>query len=358
MNAAIISLGSESSKWTAEAMRKYFDEVDEINIKHLKINFSGKKEEILYNDAPLKHYDCIYAKGSFRFGNLLSALTTLLNKSSFMPLSSSSFTVANDKLLTQLALHSANIPMPKTFLSSSIAYAKSILKQMTYPIIMKFPKGTQGKGVMFADSYASASSILDALSVLNQPVIIQEYIETNSTDLRAIVVGGKVVAAYRRIGVSDEKRANFHQGGRGEAVQLDEETKNIAVFAARAIKADICGVDILESSRGPLVIEVNISPGLQGVTRFTKIDVADKIAKFLFDKTKKLVSERTNKNASNLLTSAGIDNISDSDSLITSLEVRSNRIILPKFVTNKTKFFDGMEVKLTCKENKLNIEKF
>ncbi len=361
MKAAIISLGSLSSAWTAKAMRAYFDEVDEIDLKDIEISFTGKKQEILYKGEPLDNYDGIYAKGSFRYANLLSALTSMLSPVSYLPIYSSAFTVAHDKLLTQLRLHAANIPMPKTFLTSNISAAKNILKKMNYPIIMKFPSGTQGKGVMFADSKASALSILDALAVLKQPVIIQEYVETNSTDIRAVVVGEKVIAAYKRVAAIGEKRANIHQGGVGEMIILDAKTKKIAIAAAKAIKAEICGVDILEGAKGPVVLEVNISPGLQGVTKCTKIDVADEIAKYIFEKTKVLKASDTETKAKDLFTDLGIEDSVKGDGvseLITTLDLRSNRLLLPEIITKKTEFGEHGEVVLKFMKGKLEIVKF
>ena len=154
MKATILSLNSTSSKWTAESMRKYFSEVDEINIKEIEINFSGKNSEVLYQGQPINKYDCILAKGSFRYAPLLRSLTSLLKGQAYMPLNASSFTIGHDKLLTQLKLQQQNIPMPRTYLSATTKSAKKILERVNYPIIMKFPHGTQGKGVMFADSYA------------------------------------------------------------------------------------------------------------------------------------------------------------------------------------------------------------
>jgi ribosomal protein S6--L-glutamate ligase len=361
MKAAIISLGSVSSKLTAESMRKYFDQVDELNLKKIEISFTGKKQEILYEGKVLEDYDAIYAKGSYRFANLLSALTSLLWKESYMPINASAFNIAHDKLLSQLKMNSAKIPMPETFLASTIVDAKNILKKMSYPIIMKFPKGTQGKGVMFAESYASASSILDALSVLKQPVIIQEYIETSSTDIRAIVVGKEVVAAYRRLGCVEEKRANFHQGALGEPVELDDSVKATAVAAAKAIKAEICGVDILEGSKGHVVIEVNISPGLQGITKFTKIDVADKIAKFLYEKTKDRKTRTTDIKTKSLLMDMGIEDSTNNDEcseIIILPELRGTRLLLPEVITKKTKFNDKSEVTIKFSKGFLEIKDF
>ena len=111
-----------------------------------------------------------------------------------------------------------------------------VLKKVNYPIIMKFPKGTQGKGVMVADSFAGASSLLDALDFLKQPFIIQEFIETDGSDVRAIVIGDKVVASMARRAKEDEKRANIHAGGKGEAITLDSHTKKIAIDTAKVLK--------------------------------------------------------------------------------------------------------------------------
>jgi len=361
MRAALICQGSKSSTWTLEAMRKYFDHVDEIKLKDIKISFTGKKEEILHHDKPLEKYDAIYAKGSYKFANVLYALTNMLSKQSYMPIAASAFNIAHDKLLTQLKMYTANIPMPETFLSSTVNSAKEVLKKMNFPIIMKFLKGTQGKGVMFADSKASALSILDALDVLKQPVILQEYIETDGTDIRAIVIGDKVVAAYRRISQTEDKRANFYFDALGEALKLNNKTKKIAIAAAKVIEADICAVDILDSATGPLVIEANLSPGLQGVTKFTKIDVADEIAKYIYKRAEEFKSVKTKEKSKSIIMDLGIeDSVKESNfsELITDLDFRAERILLPELVCKKLDFNDNEEVIIKFMKNKLIIEKF
>jgi glutathione synthase/RimK-type ligase-like ATP-grasp enzyme len=163
MKAALISLGSESSKWTLNAMKNYFTEVENINIKFIEISFSGKKAELLYKGEPLGKYDCVFVRGSFRYANVLKTLTLLTNGNSYMPIEHSAFTIAHDKLLTQLELQKANIPMPTTYMASTIQAARSTLERLNYPIIMKFPQGTQGKGVLVAESFASASSSKNSL---------------------------------------------------------------------------------------------------------------------------------------------------------------------------------------------------
>ena len=356
MKAAVVSLGSTSSKWTVEAMKKYFTHVDHINIKYIEINFSGKKAEILYEGKPLEKYDCIFVKGSFRYANLLKSLTILIGEETFMPIGDRAFTIAHDKLLTQLELQRKNIAMPTTYMASTVEAARTILEKLNYPIIMKFPQGTQGKGVLFAESFASASSILDALSSLRQPFIIQEYIETGGTDIRAFVVGDQVVAAFQRKANLKEKRANIHAGASGDMLLLDDETKRMAVRAAKSIEAGICGVDILMSHKGPVVIEINISPGLQGITKYSGIDIADKIAKYLFEQTKSKHSKTQVKAADKILSE--LEQVDKEQSLITNLDFRGSRVLLPEFITKLADFKEGDDYKFIAKKDQVTLKKF
>jgi len=249
--------------------------------------------------------------------------------------------------------------MPKTYIAATIDAAKESLEKINYPIVMKFPQGTQGKGVMFADSFSSASSMLDALSALKQPFLIQEYIETEGTDIRAIVVGDKVVAAMKRVAEKGKKRANIHAGAEGEAYTLDNYSKKIAIKAAQVIGAEICGVDILEGPQGPLILEVNLSPGLQGITDATKVDVADKIASYLADKTYDFVKSQEKTGATKLLDELGIkDDTGSVKEVISNLDFRGQRILLPEVVSDVTKFDEKDEVSITAKPGEVKIKKF
>src|SRR3989339_609190 len=273
LSAAVVSLGSKSSVMVIEALEKYFGQVDNLQIKNMEVRL-GKDGGVFYEGKPLKKYDCIYLKGSFRYAHLLRSISTMLeDKVPFMPLSASAFTIVHNKLLTHLVLQQQNIAMPRTYISSTVEAAKQVLKQVNYPIVMKLPEGTQGKGVMFADSPSSAASMLDALLALRQPFIIQEYVDTGGSDIRALVVGDRVVASMRRKAQRDEKRANIHAGGSGEYVELDRISRKLAIDTAKALNARICGVDILEGPTGPLIIEANISPGLQGLSSVSRIDI-------------------------------------------------------------------------------------
>lgn len=336
-------------------MKKYFEEVDELNLKKIEINFSGKTAETLYEGKPLPEYDCIFAKGSFRYAPLLQGISALREKRCYMPIHSSAFSIAHDKLLTQLMLQQHNVPMPRTYQAATAEAAKSIMKEMNFPIIMKFPQGTGGKGVVFAESYASASSVLDALTALRQPFILQEYVDTGGSDIRAIVIGDKVVAGMERKANVSEKRANVHSGGTGEAVELDDYTKKLAVKTAQAIKAEICGVDLLVGAKGPLVIEANIYPGLQGVTECTKIDVADAIAQHLFKKTTELREGEKNKASDKVMKDTGLDG---TDCLITTLNFRATKVFLPDVIAKKAKLEEDADYEICARPGFVSLKKF
>lgn len=357
MKAALISLGSVSSQMTSKAMKKYFDEVDDIDLRHVEVILSAKGMEVLYKGKPIKEdYDCIYAKGSFRYAILLRAITTAMQDKSYMPIKPKSFTLGHDKLLTHFKLQEGKIPMPKTYVSPTPSAAKELLEKINYPVIMKFPQGTQGKGVMYADSFAAASSILDALTALNQPFLIQEYVETSGMDIRAIVVGGKVAASMRRKAIEGEKRANIHAGATGEPVELDNYTKKVAVRSAEILGSEICAVDILESVKGPMVIELNLSPGLQGITEVTKIDIADKIASFLYSQAVKFKEERKKETKNEVFNELGISEAGCKE-ILTNLDFRANRILLPDLITQIAKLNETNEVSIKAKEGKISIER-
>ncbi|MCH8067575.1 MAG: RimK family alpha-L-glutamate ligase [Nanoarchaeota archaeon] len=361
MKAALMSMGSKSSLMTLAAMKKYFGVVDDINIKNMEVMLGGKELSILYDGKPLQKYDCIYAKGSFRYAPLLRSITTAFYNDTYMPIKPNTFTIGHDKLLTQLALQYYNVPMPDTFVVSSIEAAKKILGDINYPVILKFPQGTQGKGVMFAESFAAASSMLDAIETLKNPFLIQEYVETEGSDIRAFVVGDKVVASYKRKAAAGEKRANIHAGGKGEVFVMDAYTKKIAVDTAKCIGAEICAVDMLETAKGPEVIEANVSPGLQGITEVTKIDVADKIGKYLYEKAKEFSEKGKKTETSKMFTDLGVGGTGKDTAeqqIITNLDFRSERILLPKIISNITKFDEKEDVVIKAKKGKIIVEKY
>ncbi|HOI18896.1 MAG TPA: RimK family alpha-L-glutamate ligase [Candidatus Woesearchaeota archaeon] len=361
MKACVISLGSISSKWVVESLKKYFEVVDDIDLQKIEVSITDKGWNLLYHGKKMESYDCVYLKGSFRYSNLLRTIATALEGKSYTPICAEAFTVGHDKIINHIAFQKQNIPTPKTYLFPSLSSAKKFLKEgATYPLIIKIPNGTQGKGVLFVDSYASASSILDTLSALRQAFLVQEYVETGGSDIRAIVVGNKLCAAMVRKAQVGEKRANIHAGGEGVPFVADEKTKKIAIAAAKATGAEICAIDILLSSKGPVVIEANLSPGLQGITRATKIDVAGEIAKFLFEQTKKFKMKKNGKEQEKIFQDLGIAcsaQEGDKPSLITNLEIKNGKLIIPKEIYSKCDFADFEEYYVECERGKLTIKK-
>ncbi|MEK6808466.1 MAG: RimK family alpha-L-glutamate ligase [Nanoarchaeota archaeon] len=357
MRSAVISLGSNSSLWTIEAMKKYFDSVENISLKEIDVNIGDGKLEVIYNGLQLQEFDCIYAKGSFRYAALLQSITKALSPKCYMPLSTNSYPIAHDKLLTHLALLQNKIPMPKTYLSSTVISAKKILESVIYPIVMKFPHGTGGKGVMFADSYASASSMFDALAALRQPFLIQEYIETGGVDIRAIVAGDEVIACMKRKAVIGEKRANIHTGGTGESYNLNVQGKDLAIKTAKSIGAEICAVDMLESRKGYVVIEANVSPGLQGITKATNIDVADRIANYLHKRTSEFIESKKKQTTSKIFEYLDIKKQDTTQQIISNIDFRGDRILLPKIVTSLSKFKEKEEVLIKVSKERIEIRK-
>ncbi len=356
MKAGVISLGSTSSQWTIKALGKYFDEAKDINLKEISINLQEKEAKVYYKSEPLQDYDCVYAKGSFRYADLLRSVTTILGNKCFMPIAPSAFTIGHDKLLTALTIQQLKVPSPKTCFFATTKAAKESMKNLNFPIMMKFPKGTHGKGVVYAESYEGAITILDALTALKQPFLIQEYIETGGIDVRALVVGDRVVAAMQRTSEALEKRANIHAGGKGKSIELDDYSKKIAVDTAKSVGAYICAVDILKGPKGPMVIEINLSPGLQGITKYTKINVADEIAKYLYKATlekKKVQTVETKE----ILKEAGIREGKEQQ-MITNLDFRGSRILLPAIASKISGFDERSDVSMKMKKSRIVLEEF
>jgi ribosomal protein S6--L-glutamate ligase len=150
------------------------------------------------------------------------------------------------------------------------------------PVVVKLLEGTQGLGVVLAETRKAAESVIGAFRQLDANILVQEFIaEAKGADIRAFVVGGKVIAAMKRQGAPDEFRSNLHRGGSATAVKLTSIERATAVKAAKAMGLNVAGVDLVQSNHGPLVLEVNSSPGLEGIEEASGIDVADKIVEFI-----------------------------------------------------------------------------
>jgi ribosomal protein S6--L-glutamate ligase len=171
------------------------------------------------------------------------------------------------------------VGLPVTTFAHDPRQTEEVLKLAGHaPLVIKLLEGTQGLGVVLADTDRSAKSVVEAFRATNTHILIQEFIkEAGGTDIRAIVIGGKVIAAMKRTGAEGEFRSNLHRGGSAEVVKLTPEERATATRAAKSMGLNACGVDMLRANHGPVVMEVNSSPGLEGIERATQLDIAGKI---------------------------------------------------------------------------------
>lgn len=196
---------------------------------------------------------------------------------------SQAITRSRDKLRCMQILSGAGIGMPITGFARRTHDVDDLIKMVGGPpLVIKLLEGTQGIGVVLAETKKAASSVIEAFYGLGNNILIQEYIkESRGTDIRAFVVDGKVVGAMKRTAKEGEFRSNLHRGGTAEVIKLNKTERETAIRAAKELGLTVCGVDMLPSDRGPLVLEVNSSPGLEGIERATNKDIAGEVISFL-----------------------------------------------------------------------------
>jgi ribosomal protein S6--L-glutamate ligase len=189
---------------------------------------------------------------------------------------------SRDKFRSIQLFAKQQIGIPKTIFSRETAEVDDLIDQIGVPMIIKIARGTQGKGVVLAETKKAAKSVIQAFYVSEVSILLQEYIEeAEGNDIRAFVVGNKVIASMRRQSLDDDFRSNIHQGGTGSAIKLTDEENKLAIRAARAMGLQICGVDLIRSNRGPLVLEVNSSASLEGIEKVTERDIAGRIIEYI-----------------------------------------------------------------------------
>ncbi len=201
----------------------------------------------------------------------------------FTAVESQALVRSRDKLRSLQLLARAGIGMPKTAFASHPKDIDNIITQVGgAPVVIKLLEGTQGIGVILADTHKAAKSVIEGFLCLNANILVQEFIkEARGADIRAFVVDGQVVGAMKRQGIEGEFRSNLHRGGTASVIKLTAEEKATAIKSAKKLGLAIAGVDMLQSSRGPLVMEVNSSPGLEGIEGATNIDIAGKIIEYV-----------------------------------------------------------------------------
>lgn len=203
--------------------------------------------------------------------------------------SSQGITRSRDKLHAQQLLARAHVGLPVTGYAHATMDIEGLLEVVGgTPVVVKLLEGTQGLGVVLAETRKAAESVIGAFRQLDANILVQEYIkESKGADVRAFVIAGKVVAAMRRKGAPGDFRSNLHRGGSAEAIRLTPQERATAVKAARTVGLNVAGVDMLQSERGPLVLEVNSSPGLEGIEKASEVDVAARVIEFIEENTAK-----------------------------------------------------------------------
>lgn len=243
-----------------------------------------QKPEIYFKGKKLQHVDAVIPRigASITFyGTAVVRQFEMMNV--FTTLKSQALLQSRDKLRSLQILSKAGLELPKTvFTNYSRDIDSAIARVGGAPLIIKLLEGTQGLGVVLAETKNAAQSVIEAFNGLQARVIIQEYIkEAKGEDIRAFVVDGKVVGAMKRKGKEGEFRSNLHRGGTASVVQLSKNEEYAAIQAAKSLKLDVAGVDMLQSKRGPLILEVNSSPGLEGIETATGKDIAKTIIEYI-----------------------------------------------------------------------------
>lgn len=288
MKIAILSKGSAnySTQRLKDEAVKRGHEVKIINYVNCEARIERNHPVVLYNGQILEGFDAIIPRIASSYTRFGSAIVRQFEMQGiFTATSSISIVRARDKLRSVQLLARAGIDIPKTIFSRGTTDIDTVLEELGGPpIIIKLASGTHGKGVVLAETRKAARSVLQGFYVMDEDgtnILLQEYIEESAgTDIRVFVVGGKVVASMKRQSLDDDFRSNLHQGGEGTSVKLSDEERRVALKAAKAMGLSICGVDMMRSNRGPLVLEVNASPGF-GIEKVTNHNVAEKIIEYV-----------------------------------------------------------------------------
>ncbi len=273
-----------SHKRLVEAAEQRGHEIDIINTLLVYMNITSHRPELRYKGEKLLGYDAVIPRigASVTFYGL--AVLRQFEMMGVWPLNESvAIGRSRDKLRSLQLLARKGIGLPVTAFAHSTKFSEDLIEIVGgTPVVIKLLEGTQGIGVVLGETHNSAKSIIEAFRGVKANILVQEFIkEAGSEDIRCLVVGEKVVAAMKRTGAEGDFRSNLHRGGSAEVIRITPEERSTAVRAAGTMGLNVCGVDLLRSNHGPVVMEVNSSPGLEGVEKATGIDVAGRIVEFL-----------------------------------------------------------------------------
>ncbi len=265
----------------AEARGHTMDVID-----HLRcyINITSHRPSVRYRGEKLPVYDAVIPRIGASVTYYGTAVLRQLEVMGVYPVNESvAITRSRDKLRSMQLLARKGVGLPVTVFAHRTNRADEILDELGgAPVIIKLLEGTQGIGVVLGETAKGAESIIQAFGGVKTNILVQEFIkEAGGEDIRCLVVGGKVVASMKRKGKEGDFRSNLHRGGTAEPVKITPQERSTAIMAAKIMGLNVCGVDMLRANHGPVVMEVNSSPGLEGVEKATGLDVAGKIIEFV-----------------------------------------------------------------------------
>jgi ribosomal protein S6--L-glutamate ligase len=286
MKIAILSRKRDlySTQRLIEAAEHRGHSADIIDTLRCYMNITSSRPTIHYKGNELKHYDAVIPRVGASITFYGAAVVRQLEMMNVFCVNDSvAITRARDKLRSLQLLSKKGIGLPITGFAHSLDEIQDLIKMVGgVPLVIKFLEGTQGIGVVLVETAKAATSVLEAFFGLKVNIMVQEYIkEAAGADIRCFVVGGDVVASMKRQAPSGEFRSNLHRGGKASAVEITDEERMMAIRASHIMGLNVAGVDIVRSNRGPLIMEVNASPGLAGIEKATGIDVASSIIKFI-----------------------------------------------------------------------------
>jgi ribosomal protein S6--L-glutamate ligase len=266
-----------STRVLVEAAEKRGHHVRVLDTLQFDIRVSKRNPELFYQNEPVGPVDAVIPRigASITFFGL-AVVRQFEMMGVYCVNESQAIARSRDKLRCLQILSRHDIGLPPTVYTRQAEHLPACIDRVEGPpVVVKLLEGTQGIGVVLAETIPGASSVIEAFQGLDQNILIQKYIkEARGADIRALVVGKKVVAAMRRKAVAGEFRSNIHRGGKATTVRLPAEYRKTALAAARVLGLRVAGVDLIESDDGPMVMEVNSSPGLEGIQKTTSVDVA------------------------------------------------------------------------------------
>jgi len=273
-----------SHKRLVEAAEDRGHTLDILNTTRCTVNIASHRPTITYNGDTLEGYDAVIPRIGASITNYGTAVVRQFEMAGVWPLNESvAIGRSRDKLRSMQIFAKYGLGLPLTAYANDPKQAEEIIRAVNGPpVVIKLLEGTQGIGVVLAETMSSAKSVIEAFRGANVNILVQEFIkEAGGTDIRALVVGGKVVAAMKRTGAADDFRSNLHRGGSAQIVKITPEERSTALRAAKHMGLNVCGVDMLRSNHGPVIMEVNSSPGLEGIENATGKDVAGQIIEFI-----------------------------------------------------------------------------